>query len=101
MAEMSTVIIFSFLSVLGIFYAALSYLEYRIANIDELKKFLKSKFISVSIFVAGILVHTLGDLSSLEMELETAGHFIIMIGAIILIKGALDLTKIAEEYGYD
>lgn len=99
--EIPTTIIFTLLLALGFLYSLLSYLEYRIANIDELKKFLKSKFISVSIFVAGILVHTLGDLSDLEMELETTGHFIIMVGAIILIKGALDLTKIAEEYGYD
>jgi hypothetical protein len=101
MVEVVMISIFAFLLFLGIIYAVLSYLECRVTELDKLKKFLKYKFISICVFVVGILVHTFGDLSVFEMEFETAGHFIIMAGAIVLIKSALDLTKVAEEYGYD
>ena len=100
MAEAIIIVSFISLLLLGAVFVVLSYFEYRTADLDELKRFLKLKLISICIFVIGILVHTVGDLSNFEMGLETVGHFIIMVGAIILIKEALVLTNIAEEYGY-
>ncbi len=91
------------LTVLGIMYCVISFLEYRLAH-DEVKEFSKFKLISLVSFVVGIIIHTLGDVIGggrpLEMQLETVGHLIIMIGTIILIKQSLSLSKIAEEYGY-
>ena len=91
------------LGVLGIIYIVISFLELRFA-FKDLKQFYQYKFITIIIFVIGILVHTLGDVlgsgTPLEMQMETAGHFIIMVGALILIKQSLNLLKLAEEYGY-
>jgi hypothetical protein len=92
--ETSTLLLVE-LGVLGIIYCV----EYRLVY-DSAKKFYKFKLISLILFVAGILVHTLGDEMALEMQFETIGHIIIMIGAIILIKQSLSLSKLAEEYGY-
>ena len=91
------------LGVLGITYCTISFLEYRLVYKD-VKAFSKYKLISLILFVVGILVHTLGDFLGegrpLEMQLETLGHVIIMVGAIVLIKQALSLSALAEEYGY-
>ncbi len=91
------------LGVLGITYCIISFLEYRMVY-EDVKTFSKFKLISLIMFVIGILVHTLGDVlgegTPLEMQLETLAHVIIMVGAIILIKQALSLSRLAEEYGY-
>jgi len=100
--ETSTLLLIE-LGVLGMIYCVISFLEYRMVYKDA-KTFSKLKLISLIMFVVGILVHSLGDVLGggrlLEMQLETLGHVIIMVGAIILIKQALSLSTLAEEYGY-
>lgn len=92
------------LGILSLIYCIVSFLEYKIV-FEDLKQFYKFKFITIFIFAIGFLVHTLGDVlgsgTRLEMQLETVGHFIIMVGTLIIIKQTLHLLKIAEEYGYD
>ena len=99
----TSLLLFLELTVLGIIYIIVSFLESRIIY-TEFKSFSVFKSISILLFVTGILVHTLGDVlgggTDLEMQLETVGHFVIMIGGIILIQQSLNLFKLAEEYGY-
>ena len=91
------------LGVLGIIYIVISFLEYGLV-VKDLKQFHIFKTISILIFVIGILVHTFGDVlgsgTPLELQLETAGHFIIMVGSIIIILQSINLLKVAEEFGY-
>ena len=102
--DLTSLYIFIGLVILGVIFVIISYLEHQ-AVIDDLKQFTKYKFISILIFVIGIIVHTLGEVigydTPLQMQMETAGHFIIMIGAIILIIQAWNLLQLAGEYGYD
>ena len=88
------------LAVLGISYCFFSLLEMRLF-FDEFKQFHKLKVISIVIFVIGVLIHTLGDIfnygAAFSMQLETVGHVIIMVGALILIRQSLNLRKVAEE----
>lgn len=102
MVEASSLILLFELGLLGLFFAIISFLESK-AVIEELKSFHKYKFITILIFVLAVVVHTLGDVlgDRFEMQLETTGHLIIMIGAVILIQQSLRLYKLAGEYGYD
>ena len=88
------------LTVLGLIFVVLSYKESKAAPLKEMKEFYKAKFYSIILFVIGFVIHTIGDLTPFEMQWETAGHFIIMVGAFIVIKQSRGLSKIAEEYGY-
>ncbi len=99
----TSIILLGELFLLGLIYIVLSFLEYNKVHKD-LEVFTKYRLASLIIFLLGITVHTLGSVlgegAVLGMQLETAGHFIIMIGAVVLIKQSISLLKLAEEYGY-
>jgi len=95
-------LIFIELLILGAVFVILSIIEYYSVSIKTIKKTFKSKAIAVSFFVLGFIIHTLGDFLGENMELlfETAGHILIMIGAIMLIIQTINLMRAAEEFGY-
>ena len=88
------------LTVLGLIFVVLSYKESKAVPLKEMRGFYKAKLYSISLFAIGFVVHTIGDLTSSEMVWETAGHLIIMVGAFIVLKQSMELSKIVEEYGY-
>ena len=87
------------LIIFGVLYFYLSIMEHKVSPIKKIQPFFKAKVLTTSLFVLGIIIHTIGDLTTIEMELETVGHFIIMIGAVILIIQTRRLISMVEEYG--